>query len=74
MSKSSLVYNGMLLVTNSLFPPAEGFLKMDTKSVFQDRMSSSQSSSKIEVYKSKIKTGEKFSDYTTQIKSSTILQ
>jgi len=54
MSKSSLAYNGMLLLTNSL--------------VFQDRISSSQSSSKTELHKSKIKTGKKFSDYTMHIK------
>lgn len=44
----------MLLLTNSL--------------VFQDRISSSQSSSKTELHKSKIKTGKKFSDYTMHIK------
>lgn len=54
MSKSSLAYNGMLLLTNSL--------------VFQDRISSSQSSSKTELHKSKIKTGKKLSDYTMHIK------
>lgn len=54
MSKSSLAYNGMLLLTNSL--------------VFQDRISPSPSSSKTEVHKSRIKTGKKFSDYTTHIK------
>ena len=54
MSKSSLAYNGMLLLTNSL--------------VFQDRISSSQSSSKTELHKSKIKPGMKFSDYTMHIK------
>lgn len=54
MSKSSLAYNGMLLLTNSL--------------VFQDRISSSQSSSKTELHKSKIKPGKKFSDYTMHIK------
>lgn len=54
MLKSSLAYNGMLLLTNSL--------------VFQDRISSSQSSSKTELHKSKIKPGKKFSDYTMHIK------